>query len=134
MATVDSTRVQPVVPPSTPIRPAVIRGQLVFTLGDVAFTSFRLAACAWSAVECHRLDLVDLVGLRAEALKDMRRAAYDVVAFAAAAKREAELAANIRRLRREGMVLLAVRSIERIEELEHELRQLKTAVEGMPHE
>lgn len=45
--------------PVSSIRPTIIRGQLCFAVADVAFTSFRQAACAWSAAESHRLDVAD---------------------------------------------------------------------------
>lgn len=41
------------------IRPALIRGRLYHVVGDVAFDTFRLAVCAWSAAEAHRLDVID---------------------------------------------------------------------------
>jgi hypothetical protein len=91
---------------SIPIRPTVIRGQLVYVIGDVAFTSFRLAASAWSAAEAHRLDIAepidDLIGQRTVALAEMRRAGDDLAAFSIASKCEARLAAQIRQLCRQG--------------------------------
>lgn len=94
------------VPLSVPIRPAIVRGQPVFTVGAGSFTSFRLAACAWSAAEAHRLDIAEpidrLIVQHTAALAEMRRSARDVVAFASAARREAELALQIRRLRASG--------------------------------
>lgn len=47
------------VSPSFPVRPTVIRGELYFAVGDVAFADFRHAACAWSAAESHRLDIAE---------------------------------------------------------------------------
>jgi hypothetical protein len=44
------------------IRPAIVRGSLFFFLGDVGFSTLRAALCALSAVECHRLDLIDTGG------------------------------------------------------------------------
>jgi hypothetical protein len=42
----------------TPV-PTILRGRLFHVLGDVAFTEFKRAACAWSAAEAHRLDIVE---------------------------------------------------------------------------
>lgn len=90
------------------IRPAIIRGQLCFAVGDVAFAEFRLAACAWSAAEAHRLDIAEpldaLIVRRAVALTEMATAGSDLLRFRSASKREATLAAEIRRIRREGGV------------------------------
>lgn len=32
-------------------RPAIVRGSLVYQLGDAQFAEFKGAACAWSAVQ-----------------------------------------------------------------------------------
>jgi hypothetical protein len=45
-------------PLSKPV-PAVLRGRLCHVVVGVAFVEFRRAACAWSALEAHRLDRVD---------------------------------------------------------------------------
>lgn len=37
----------------------VIRGRLYFQIGDVFFPTFAQAVSAWSAANCHRLDVVD---------------------------------------------------------------------------
>lgn len=84
----------------------VVRGRLWFEVSDVLFSTFAQAATAWSAAEAHRLAIPDeidqLIVQRTQALSDMRRAARDVVGFAGASKREAQLAAQIRQLRRQG--------------------------------
>lgn len=83
-------------------RPAVVRGSLYFFIGDVGFSSKKAAICAASAAESHRLDLIDtLTEQRTVALARMRANARNVEAFAAAAKVEAELAFQIRQIRRE---------------------------------
>jgi hypothetical protein len=38
--------------------PRIIRGQLFFEIGNVAFPSLKSALCALSAAQCHRLDLI----------------------------------------------------------------------------
>lgn len=38
------------------IVPRLAHGRLFFEFGSVLFVTFAAAACAWSAVECHRLD------------------------------------------------------------------------------
>ena len=91
---------------ATPIIPRIVRGRLHFQTVDVLFGTFAEAATAWSAAEAHRLDIVDevnaLVVERTTALAEMRRAGDDFAAFSVASKREAELAAQIRQLRRQG--------------------------------
>lgn len=42
----------------TVIIPRVIRGRLYFQVADVFFPTFAAAACAWSAADAHRLDIV----------------------------------------------------------------------------
>lgn len=39
------------------IVPRLARGRLFFQFGPILFPSFAAAACAWSAAECHRLDI-----------------------------------------------------------------------------
>lgn len=92
---------------ATPIiTPRVIRGNLFFQVANVLFPTFAGAACAWSAAEAHRLGVADeiqtLVVQRTEALAELRNAGADMVRFRAAARREAELALEIRQLRRQG--------------------------------
>lgn len=105
MADPKSIKVPPGFLPFKPV-PAVLRGQPHHIVGAIAFTSFRLAVCAGSAAECHRLNIVDqldtLIAQRAVALTEMRVAGDDFAAFSAASKREAHLAAQIRQLRRQG--------------------------------
>ena len=90
------------------IRPRTIRGDLYFQIADVLFPTLAQAATAWSADEAHRLDIVDeldaLVVQRNEALAELRRIGADMERFREAARREAELALQIRHLRREGGV------------------------------
>lgn len=79
---------------------------LYFQIADALFPTFAQAATAWFAAEAHRLDIAEsidkLIGQRTEALAEMRRAARDLEKFRVAAHREAELAAQIRQLRRQG--------------------------------
>lgn len=42
------------------IIPQVIRGRLFYQVADVLFPTFAAAAAAWSAAECHRLDIVEV--------------------------------------------------------------------------
>lgn len=88
------------------IIPRVIRGRLYFQTADVLFPTFAQAKTAWAAAEAHRLDIAEpideLIGQRTDALAELRCAGADMDRFRAAARREAELAANIRRLRRQG--------------------------------
>ena len=75
---------------ATPIIPRLVRGRLFFQTADVLFPTFAQAATAWSAAEAHRLDIAEpidkLTVERTEAL---------------ASKREAQLSAQIRRIRRQ---------------------------------
>lgn len=41
------------------ITPRVIRGSLMFQVAEVLFPSFAMAACAWSAADAHRLDIIE---------------------------------------------------------------------------
>lgn len=41
------------------IVPVIHRGRLFFRIADVLFPTFAQAAAAWSAAECHRLDILD---------------------------------------------------------------------------
>lgn len=45
---------------ATVIIPRLVRGRLYFQVSDVLFPTFRQAAAAWSAAECHRLDLMEV--------------------------------------------------------------------------
>jgi hypothetical protein len=47
---------------AVPIIPRVIRGRLYFQTADVLFPTLKLAICAWSAAEAHRLDILDRGG------------------------------------------------------------------------
>lgn len=89
-----------------PIIPRIIRGRLFYQTADVLFPTFAQAATAWSAAEAHRLDIAEpldeLIVQRTEALAELRRAGTDMERFRTAARCEAGLAAQIRRLRREG--------------------------------
>lgn len=89
-----------------PIIARMIRGRLHFEIADVLFPSFKEAATAGSAAESHRLGIADeidqLIVDRTASLAQMRRAGKDQAGFAAACKREAELAARVRQLRRQG--------------------------------
>lgn len=88
------------------ISPRVIPGNIFYQVADVLFPTFAGAACAWSAAEAHRLGVADeiqtLVVQRTAALAELRNAGADMQRFRAAAGREAELAAQIRQLRRQG--------------------------------
>jgi hypothetical protein len=88
-----------------PIVPQIIRGRLFYQTADVLFPTLAQAATAWSASESHRLGIADevdqLIVDRLASLAEMRRAGKDQAGFAAACKREAELAARIRKLRAE---------------------------------
>lgn len=41
------------------IVPRIVRGRLFFQVADTLFSTFAQAAAAWSAAECHRLDIID---------------------------------------------------------------------------
>lgn len=88
------------------IIPRLVRGALYFQIADVLFPTFAGAMCAWTAAEADRLGVADeiqtLVVQRTAALAELRNAGADMERFRAAARREAELAAQIRQLRREG--------------------------------
>lgn len=62
--------------------------------------------CVCSAAEAYRLSIADqlhaLIVQRTEALAELRRAGSDIKRLRAAARREAELTVQIRRLRSEG--------------------------------
>ena len=91
---------------SQSIRPGIVRGSLYWFVGEVGFSTIKAAICAWSAAEAHRLDIAEpidtLIVQRTEALAEMRAAGQDMARFNAASKREADLAARIRHLRRGG--------------------------------
>lgn len=78
------------------ITPTVIRGQLMFVVGNVAVSHLKTALCAWSAIDA-------LVERRQACLAIMCANAGTPIspgdAFSKAAREEAELAARIRRLR-----------------------------------
>lgn len=85
-------------PPSFPlarIRPVIIRGQLCFAVGIVAFLEFRRAACAWTALEAQRLATPEHPeeppSQRAEALTLMRRVGDTFAGASAMSRRPAQL-------------------------------------------
>lgn len=85
---------------ATPIiTPTVIRGQLMFIVGNVAVSNLKTALCAWSAIDA-------LVESRQACLATMRANAGTPIApgdaFSIASREEAQLAARIRRLRSAG--------------------------------
>lgn len=41
------------------IIPRIVCGRLYFLIGGVFFPTFAQAVSAWSATDCHRLDVVD---------------------------------------------------------------------------
>lgn len=41
------------------IVPVIVRGRLFFRFGEVLFATLKAALCAYSAAECHRLDVID---------------------------------------------------------------------------
>lgn len=47
---------------AVPIIPRLVRGCLVWFVGDVGFESLKTAIRAWIAAEAHGLDLVDAGG------------------------------------------------------------------------
>jgi hypothetical protein len=91
---------------ATFIIPRIVRGRLYFESADVLFPTFAQATTAWAAAEAHRLDIAEpideLIVQRTDALAELHLAGVDMDRFRTAARREAELAANIRRLRPQG--------------------------------
>lgn len=91
---------------AVPIIPRLVRGRLYFQVAEVLFATFAQTATAWFAIEAHRLDIVEpideLIGQRTDALAELCRAGAEMDRFRAAVRHEAELAANIHSLRRQG--------------------------------
>lgn len=88
------------------IRPRIVRGGLYFQVADVLFPTFAGAVAAWSAAEVQRLgvahEIQTLIVQRTAALAELRNAGADMEHFRIAARSEAELASQIRQLRRQG--------------------------------